>query len=108
MMRLKSRYILVESAVPITAGERKDFEPLLCRALLHQIGEIGYHRTNPKVAGFIDERRFVLKCNLDGYRNAILALSMVKRLDSRETAFYTLNSSGTLKALSKGFTKKPE
>jgi RNase P/RNase MRP subunit POP5 len=101
MMKLKSRYILVESAAPIGAGERKDFEPLLCRALLHQIGELNYHKANPKVAGFVDERKFVLKCNLDGYRSTILALSMVKRLENRETAFYTLSSSGTLKALLK-------
>jgi RNase P/RNase MRP subunit POP5 len=99
MMRRKTRYILVESATPIAEGGRARFEPLLYRSMLQSIGDLDYHRSNPKIAKFLDERRFILRCSLEGYRKALLALAMIKRIDERETAFYTLKSSGTIRAL---------
>ncbi len=101
MMRRKIRYILTESAKPVTESDRPQFEQQLYRAMLHSIGELSYHRTNPKIMKFIDDKRFILRCSLDGYTNALLALSIIKKLDVKEAAFYTLKSSGTIKALLK-------
>ncbi len=101
MMRRKIRYILTESAKPILEGDRSQFEYQLYRAMLHAIGELNYHKTNPKIIKFVDERSFILRCSLEGYKEALLALAIIKKLEDKETAFYTLKSSGTIKALLK-------
>ena len=101
MMRRKIRYILTESAKPVLETDRSQFEQQLYRAMLHSIGELNYHKTNPKIIRFMDEKRFILRCSLEGYKAALLALAIIKRLDDKETAFYTLKSSGTIKALLK-------
>jgi RNase P/RNase MRP subunit POP5 len=101
MMRRKIRYILTESAKPIPEGDRSQFEHQLYRAMLHAIGELSYHKTNPKIIKFIDDKRFILRCSLEGYKAALLALAIIKKLDEKEAAFYTLKSSGTIKALLK-------
>lgn len=106
MMRRKSRYILAESAILIAESDRAQFEPQLYSALLDSIGELSYHKTNPKIIEFLDEKRFILRCNLEGYRNALLALSLIKRIDNREIAFYTLKASGTIKALKRSQADK--
>lgn len=47
----------------------------------------------------IGSRRFILRCNLAMYKDTIIALAFMKRLAGKEIAFYTLNASGTIKAL---------
>ena len=101
MMRPKSRYLLVESSLPVDGALVQQFEHQLYTALLRAIGELCYHEANPKIMKFLNERQLILKCSLLGYKNTILALSMIKRLDSMDIAFYTLKSSGTIKALLK-------
>ena len=99
MMREKRRYILVESTIEIAEPERKQFEHELFKELLHNIGEVGYFRANPKVMRYLDGKRFILKCNLAKYKEMIVALTFTKRVDGREIGLYTLNASGTIKAL---------
>jgi len=106
MMRRKIRYVLVESVAPIPEADRPQFEYQLYRALLRAIGEISYHKSNPKIIKFIGANTLVLRCNLEGYRSTLLALSFIKKLDEKEAAFYTLKSSGTIKALLKEPSKK--
>jgi len=101
MMRPKSRYILVESSVQIEAANAQQFERQLYEALLRSIGELSYHEANPRIMKFLNERQFILKCGLQGYKSTILALSMIKRLEGAEIAFYTIKSSGTIRALLK-------
>lgn len=101
MMRRKIRYVLVESATPIPDGNRSQFEYQLYRALLRAIGELSYHKANPKIIRFLGDNMLVLRCNLEGYRSTLLALSFIKKLEEKEAAFYTLKSSGTIKALLK-------
>jgi RNase P/RNase MRP subunit POP5 len=101
MMRRKIRYVLVESTAPIPEASRSQFEYQLYRALLRAIGEISYHKANPKIIKFLEGNTFVLRCNLEGYRSTLLALSFVKKLEEKEASFYTLKSSGTIKALLK-------
>jgi RNase P/RNase MRP subunit POP5 len=100
-MKIKRRYLLVECATPIEERGRAGFESMLFGALLAQVGAMHYHSVNPKIAGFVNERRFVIRTSLEGYKELALALAMIKRLGGVETAFYTLKSSGTIKALLK-------
>ncbi len=99
MMREKRRYLLVESTMEIAEGSKTDFEIELYNELLHNIGEINYFRANPKIMKYIDGRKFILKCNLAKYKETLNALTFIKSLNGKETAFYTLNASGTIRAL---------
>jgi len=101
MMREKRRYILVESANEIDENSRKDFEFYFYSALLHSIGEINYFKANPKIIKYVDRKGFVLKCNLVMYKETLNALTFIKQLNKKDTAFYTINASGTVKALAK-------
>jgi RNase P/RNase MRP subunit POP5 len=49
----------------------------------------------------VDESRFVIKSSLEGTGKLILAFALIKKVGETETAFYTLKSSGTIKALLK-------
>jgi RNase P/RNase MRP subunit POP5 len=104
-VRVKRRYLLVECATPVVEGGRTRFESVLCSAVLAQVGALRYPAVNPKIAGFVDEHRFVMRASLEGHRELVLALTMIKRLDGAETAFYTLKSSGTIRALLKEGSK---
>ena len=98
MMRDKKRYLLVESTVPINEDERS-FGNALYREIIIAIGEIGYHRVNPKLMKITNEKRFIIKSSLEGASQLVLAFALIKRLKNAEAAFYTLKSSGTMKAL---------
>ncbi len=95
MVKVKHRYILVESAEEL--GEEV-LKGRLNGELSRAIGDIDYHRVNPRLMKY-GGKRFVLRCSLDGYGKLVVALSMVKELDGRKVAFYTIKSSGTMRAL---------
>ncbi len=105
-MKIKRRYLLVECSTAIGERDRTLFERRLGAALLAQIGTMHYPSVNPKITGFVNERRFVMRASLEGHKELALALAMIKKLDSTETAFYTLKSSGTIKALQKRSAEK--
>lgn len=99
MMREKRRYLLVESTIEIQESSTRHFEQALYNALLHNIGETSYFRANPKIIKYLDSKRFILKCNLVKYKETINALTFIKSLNGKEVGFYTLNASGTIRAL---------
>jgi RNase P/RNase MRP subunit POP5 len=101
MMREKHRYILVQSTAEIDMQSRHTFEHELFKELLHNIGEVSYYRANPKIMKYLDNRKFILKCNLVKYKETLLALTFIKSINKKEMGFYTLNASGTIKALTK-------
>jgi RNase P/RNase MRP subunit POP5 len=101
MMREKRRYILVQSTMEVAEQNRKGFETELCMELLHKIGEISYFRANPKIIKFIGSDKFILKCNLAKYKDTVIALTFIKRINGADVGFYTLNASGTIRALNK-------
>ncbi len=89
MMRTKHRYILVESA----SYARRE---ALQSELLRVIGT-DYHIVNPKI---LDIRgKMVIRCSLAGMGKLTTALALIKSLDGKENAFYTIKSSGTIRAL---------
>jgi len=98
-VRIKKRYLMVESALPIP--DREEFKRQFYRELLLVLGELGYHKVNPRVIRFIGDRRFVMKADLEGVSDAIRATALINRIGEQNTAFYTLSSSGTIKALTK-------
>ena len=101
MMREKRRYLLVESVSGINENFRKEFELSFLNQLLHNLGEIEYFKANPKIIKYVNSRQFILKCSLAKYRETINAITFIKRLNDREAGFYTLNASGTMRALGK-------
>lgn len=99
-MRDKHRYILVEAGTDIDDDEIGDFSSGLYSGLMHCIGEANYHRVNPKIVDFVSKNRFIMKSSLSGSGFLIGALALIKMVNNRETYFYTLKTSGTIKALS--------
>jgi RNase P/RNase MRP subunit POP5 len=97
MMRTKRRYIIVECLPDL--AYIKDFDRELAGGMLSVIGQIRFHKSNPRVIQVMDGTHFILKVDLEGYEDSVLSLTMLKRLAGKECAFYTLKSSGTLKAL---------
>ncbi len=98
MMRDKHRYLLVEASSAVREDDR-EFGPALYRELSRCVGEANMHRVNLKYVKQVDQKTFVLKSSLDGARDLVLALALVKRVNGADIAFYTLKSSGTIKAL---------
>ena len=101
MMRDKRRYLLVASSRPIKGPEPRLFEIPFYNALMTQLGEAEYFKANPKVIKFIGNDRFILRVSLERYEQSIVAVTLVKSLVGKPIGFYTLKSSGTIKALQK-------
>ncbi len=102
----KRRYILVESTIEPDQREWASFEHDFLKELLHNIGEVNYHSANPRIMKYMGNR-FVLRCNLQRYKDTIIALTFMKRVGGREIGFYTLNASGTILALGKEKKTEP-
>lgn len=91
MVRVKHRYVLVEST------DNAGSAAALQTELLRQMGSMLYPMANPRVLDV--GGRLVIRCSLDGLGSLIVALSMIKSMDGRPAAFYTIRTSGTLRAL---------
>ncbi len=101
MMRDKRRYILVETTAAINS-EPSEFGAQLYKEIIRCIGESNYHKINPRLVKLVSPNRFVIKGSLEGAGQLVLAFALIKRIGDVETAFYTLKSSGTIKALGVG------
>ncbi|MCL4389520.1 MAG: Rpp14/Pop5 family protein [Candidatus Marsarchaeota archaeon] len=99
MIRQKHRYILVESSQKIAEGNLDAFSAALYEALLDYVGGLQYHKVNPKVVKLADDRHFIIKSNLSGCGSLIAALALIKNVSNEATYFYTLKTSGTIRAL---------
>ncbi len=103
MKRDKHRYLLIETSLDIR--NENLFEQNLYKCMIDIVGQIHYHRINPKIIEIIDKRHFIIRVGLLGLNEAILSFSMIKRLNEEKIGFYTLRSSGTLKALRSKITE---
>ena len=101
MMRKKLRYILVETSRETNIESLSDLEREFYRRMRFLIGDMNYHTVNPKIIKFLNPRCFVLKVNLEGLPDALLALALFKRFNGTDTAFWSIKISGTIKALGK-------
>ncbi len=101
MMRDKKRYVLVETTSRINA-DPNEFGTSLYKEIIRCIGESSYHKVNPRLVKLVGDNRFVIRSSLEGTGQLVLAFALMKRLGDIPTAFYTLKSSGTIKALGNG------
>ncbi|MCL4381014.1 MAG: Rpp14/Pop5 family protein [Candidatus Marsarchaeota archaeon] len=97
-MKQKTRYLLVESGVPIL--DARQFLSDFHSELLGMIG-MEYYKLNLKVMAFISENTFIIRCANNYISLLVVALTFMKRVRSQPTYFYTLKSSGTMLALKK-------
>ncbi len=102
-MKEKRRYILVKYSGRVAQEAAQEFEHGLYRELLKMLGELHYADANPKLAKMLEDGYFVLRSSLSGAGDCILALSMIKKLNGEDAFFYTIKSSGTIKALLKHY-----
>lgn len=99
MMREKRRYIHILSSRPVLEQERKRFEAELYSALMSQLGEAEYFKANPKIIKFNGRDKFILKVMHERYEQSIVALTLIKSMSGKPIGFYTMKSSGTIKAV---------
>ncbi len=97
MKRDKHRYLLVKTSSDIR--NNISFEQNLYKNMIDVVGQINFHKLNPKIIEIIDKNHFIIRVGLLGYKESILAFALIKKLDEERISFYTLKSSGTLKAL---------
>jgi len=96
-MRTKQRYLLVETSNEV--HEIHAFTEQLYKGIIEISGQLGYHKINPKVIEFAGNNLFIIKASLSGVGELIRALTFLKKVGNSEVAFFTLRSSGTLRAL---------
>ncbi len=89
MIRVKHRYLLVEATSSVQ-------NEALLNELLNRIGT-RYYAVNPRILNV--RGSMVIRCSLDGLSELIVALSLIKSIGGKECAFYTIRSSGTIRAL---------
>ncbi len=99
-MREKHRYVLVESTINLDGIDNK-----LYNQLFYAIGSSEYSNVNPKVIS-AKGNQAVIRCSLAGLNKLILALTFIKSIDKNPVAFYTIKTSGTLKALRSGIAQE--
>jgi len=103
-LKEKHRYILVRAWRALPEPERQTFERSFYSSMLAVLGELGYSEAHPKLIKFLDDSHFIIKCTLEGKESTLLSLSMMKKVGGEDAFFYTLRSSGTLRALQKYYS----
>ncbi|MGC8571942.1 MAG: Rpp14/Pop5 family protein [Candidatus Micrarchaeia archaeon] len=103
-MKDKMRYILVKTTYNI--DEDPEFFKNLNRELMREIGELNYADVNPKLMLVLNDNLFIMKVSLAGFSMLVSALSFIKKINNKQAAFYTIKSSGTIKALIKNMKQK--
>jgi RNase P/RNase MRP subunit POP5 len=101
MIREKHRYILVESGAKIDERSAGAFSDALYKELLECIGSLSYHKIRPKVIKIVNANTFILKTSLYGCGSVVAALALIKKVGGTDAYFYTLKTSGTIRALLK-------
>lgn len=91
-MRAKHRYVLIDSI-----GYDANMQDGLISELHRQIGPMDYHSVNPRMLQI--KGKLVVRCHLVGLSRLINALTMIKSVNGKETAFYTIKTSGTIRSL---------
>ena len=89
----------METSARISDDERA-FANNLYKEISKVVGEMSHHRINPKFVKFTSENRFIIRSSLEGAGALTAALALIKRINNTDVAFYTLKSSGTIRAVS--------
>ncbi|ASI13390.1 ribonuclease P protein subunit aPop5 [Candidatus Mancarchaeum acidiphilum] len=113
-MREKHRYVLVKSSETIkallgseyTKDPGKAFSKLMNRYLLFELGDVHYSDANPQVAAILDDKTFILKVLLNGFRDSVIGLAFINKVNNIPVSFTTLKSSGTIKSIKTYYKSK--
>ncbi len=95
MTKNKHRYLLIKSSVPLEGLNAHDIK----KAVFERMG-MRFHIAALKVIE-MQGSTLVIRCSLKSFDEVVAALTMTKELGGRRIAFYTLKSSGTIRALKK-------
>ncbi len=102
--RPKNRYLLVEASTPLDTSDHGIANAIL-DSLAVELGAVGYVRANPKIVHSVGGGVFVLRVNRGYEGDLVLALSFVKRVGAQRLGFYTIKTSGTIRALISSYRK---
>jgi RNase P/RNase MRP subunit POP5 len=98
-VRTKHRYILVETSSDTGMSGRKQLENLFYAQVMAVTGSMRYHNINPRIVRHRGPTSFIIRVRHRGLSEMIAALALMRSFNGKETAFYTLKSSGTLLAV---------
>ena len=101
MVRIKHRYVLVRFEFEDSAHVQNLEDKVkhgLRNELIANIGSLRYHIVNPYVIK-VDSGTLIIRCSLEGMPMLIAALAVIKSIGNENVAFYTIKSSGTIRAL---------
>ncbi len=100
-VRDKHRYLLVETSAPTGIETSRSLEYRFYGQIMELVGAINYPRINPRVVRAAGENRLIIRLRHEGLSELITALALMRVFNGKPTAFYTLNASGTISALTK-------
>ncbi len=101
--RIKNRYILAETSIPLDMGNIVNQAELQTR-IMQVLGTIGYSYSNPKIM-FAGEKQFILRVQRSSEESTVLALSFIKSINGRKLGICTIKTSGTIKSLKEALLK---
>lgn len=104
IFRKKLRYILIEASGDVRMNDPNSVMELR-EQMVSFLGELPYFKANPQISTQLSNKVFVMSVNRGYERNAVLALSFIKRLEGRKNGFYTIRISGTIRSLKDAFRK---
>ena len=98
MIREKHRYLLVEynNEMP---QDTAAFSKALHKEIMSCFGQLHYFKGGFRIMEFPRGSFFIIRSSLNEYESLIRAFALIKKLGNEDAAFYTLRSSGTIKAL---------
>lgn len=94
----KNRYVLVESSAPVDTREAATAS-YLNDAIAAEMGHVRYLEANPKLVYQVNPSSFIVRVNRGYEKELILSLAFIKEVGGSKVGFYTLNTSGTVRAL---------
>ncbi len=98
IVRRKSRYLLVESSREVNLDSKEE-QRSLAEGIAKVIGEFGYMNSSPKVMRQLNPKSFIIRASRGQEGAVVLALSFIKQLNGKETGFYTIRNSGSIRKL---------
>lgn len=107
ILKRKSRYVMIEASRPLDVTDKLAWSQL--RADISKfIGEKEYLDANPFLAEQTDERKFIIRVSRGSEKAIVLAFSFIKLFNNQEIGFYTLKTSGTIRALKSKTIRAPK
>lgn len=101
--RRKLRHVLVEATADVDMQDRAAWSGFRS-GLVRMMGEAEYFVANPRFASRLGGNAFIISVNRGHEAKLIAALSFIKELGAARIGFYTIKTSGTIKALKTAYS----